>query len=112
MIHLQSSKIPHFLGLADIFIRLGRPKIFEVEPYVNDEYRPDAYTRIDDLPVLIELQRSRISHPKMMDKIDQFVASYKSKQHDARTLWIITDHEYRLSLPRGFTVEQKRPEAI
>ena len=109
IIHHRSNKIEHFLGLVDIYLRLKKPKIFEVEPQINDEYVPDAYTRINDRPVIIEYQRTLISTKKMQSKVDAFVESYVRKQHDARTLLIVSDHNYpKITIPSGFHIIHKK----
>ena len=113
IIHPQSNKINHFLGLVDIYISLNQPKIFEVEPIVNDEYRPDAYVRLDgDTPVLIELQRTAISTKRMQEKVDAFAKAHMKKEHDAKTLWIVADTEYRVKIPSGFDIVHKKISAV
>ena len=112
LIHLKSMKTDHFLGLVDIFIQLKQPPIYEVEPIVNDDYRPDAYTRIDGAPVIIEYQRTIISSKRIEYKVNAFVESFYRKQHDAKTLMIVTDHPYKVGTPPGFTVLQKQIGAL
>lgn len=106
MIHTQSSKINHYLGLAEIYIRMGTPEKFTIEVKIADDFITDAVTEIDGTPVLIELQRSVVSTRKMQDKVDKFVAHYN--KHGAKHMWIFTDKPYDLSVPRGFLVEQKK----
>lgn len=107
MIHTQSSKINHYLGLADIYIRLGCPEYFIIEHHIeNGAYIPDAVTKLGEHKVLIELQRSVISESKMQDKVDNFVKYYSC--HGSKYLWIFTDKEYKLRVPSGFLVEQKK----
>ena len=112
LINIQSSKTQHFLGLVDVYIRLGRPEIYEVEPVVNENYRPDAYTRINGEPVVIELQRSTVSAKKMQAKVDAFVESHIRRQHDAKTLWIISPVSYKLNVPTGYRVVQQKEKAV
>jgi len=111
IIHPQSNKISHFIAIADLYIGLKQPKVFEVEPVINDDFRPDAYVRDISLPspVLVEVQRTVISTKKMQAKVDEFVKSYLKKQHDAKALWIISDVEYRLDIPEGFSVIHQKP---
>lgn len=106
MIHTQSSKINHYLGLAEIYLRLGQPDSFDIEVKIADDFITDAVTTLQDTPVLIELQRSIVSNRKMQDKVDKFVAHYE--KHHARHLWIFTDKPYDISVPSGFLVEQKK----
>ena len=108
MINMQSPKLKHFLGLVDVFLTLGQPEIYEVEPQVTEDYRPDAYTRIEGVPTIIELQRSTISTKKMQLKVDLFIQAYKLKKHDARRLLVYTDITYRLNVPSGFEVIQEK----
>jgi hypothetical protein len=113
IIHPQSNKINHFLGIVDLYIKLGQPKIFEVEPVINDEYRPDAYFRLSDgTPVLIELQRTLVSTKRMQEKVEAFAKAFLKKQHDAKTLWIVADTEYRIKVPAGFSVVQRKMDAV
>lgn len=106
MIHTQSSKINHYLGLADIFLQLGQPEHFTIEFRLSDSYTPDAYTKVGDHLVIIEYQRSYISNAKMQDKINKFVDHYKL--HGARRLWIYTDIDFNVKVPAGFIVEQRK----
>jgi competence CoiA-like predicted nuclease len=107
MIHTQSSKINHYLGLADIYIRIGCPEFYHIEHHIeNGAYIPDAVTKIGEHTVVIELQRSVISESKMQDKVDNFVKYYSC--HGSRHLWIFTDKEYKLRVPPGFHIEQKK----
>jgi hypothetical protein len=108
LIHTESAKIRHFLAIADFYIRLGCPEIYEVEPQFDAEYIPDAYTRLgpNGEAILIEVQRSHISHKQMQKKIDGFVKTYKLGKHDARTMYLVTDENFRFAVPEGFRVER------
>lgn len=106
LIHPRGSKTEHFLAIADLYIALDQPKIYEVEPTISEDYRPDAYARLD-VPVIVEVQRSTISSKKMQEKVDLFVKSASRKQHDARTLWIIADRPYTVKAPSGFQIVQR-----
>src|SRR5690625_1287432 len=83
IIHPESQNIRHFLGIADIYMNLEKPEIFEVEPGVSEGYRPDIYTRIPD-PTIIEFQRSVISRKRMQQKVDAFVDAHLQGLHDAK----------------------------
>lgn len=107
VIHPQSPRLQHHLAVADLYIQIGQPKVYEIEPTINELYRPDAYTRLDGVPILIELQRTVISAKKMQAKVDAFAEAYHRKQHDAKTLWIVSDYVYTVKTPAGFTVAQK-----
>jgi len=41
----------------------------------------------------------------MQEKVDQFVETYRAGKHDAKTLWIVSDEQYRVKCPDGFKVE-------
>lgn len=103
--HPESQNIRHFLGLADIYIQLGKPEVYIVEPPVNDKYRPDVYTRCPD-PVCIEYQRSKITIKKMQEKVDNFAKAYVKGEHDAKTLWIMSDISYQVKTPESFKIIQ------
>lgn len=104
LIHTESTKLRHFLAIADFYIRLGKPEVYQVEPDIDPSYRPDAYTRLPD-PVVVEVQRSYISNRKMQEKIDNFADTFVRGKHDAKTLWIVTDTKFTVKLPRGFNIE-------
>lgn len=84
------------------------PKIFEIEPPISDDYRPDVYTRLKDTPVIIEYQRTIISNKKMQAKVDLFIESHIRKKHDATILWIVSDYAYKVSFPSGYSVVHKK----
>ncbi|MMZ47345.1 hypothetical protein D1872_89890 [compost metagenome] len=105
-IHHQSSKLEHFLGLADLYIRFGMPEVFEVEPDICPEYRPDAYMVLNGKHVIIEYQRTIISHNRMQAKLDAFFSSYAQGRHSCRELWIVTGFKYKVIAPSSFTVRQ------
>lgn len=107
IIHTESSKIRHYLAIADFYIQIGCPEIYEVEPQIAEDYVPDAYTRIDGTPILVEIQRSYISNRKMQNKIDSWVRTYREGKHDARTLWVVSDLPFKVQVPNGFVLEFK-----
>ena len=106
IIHPESAKIRHYLAIAQFFIDIGQPEIYEIEPQFDREYVPDVYTRIDGVPIMVEIQRSHCSHRKMQGKVNGFVRTYLEGKHDAKTLWIVSNERYRLTVPEGFTVKQ------
>lgn len=99
LIHTESSKIRHYLAIADVYIQLGKPQIYAIEPQINEQYTPDVYTRINDVPIIIEVQRSYISNKKMQQKINQFVESYRKGEHDATILWVFGNYPWKVDLP-------------
>jgi competence CoiA-like predicted nuclease len=104
-IHTQSSRIQHFLGLVDIYLLLGKPERFLVEPDIpNHAYRPDAITQLRDQRIVIEYQRSHISHKTMQEKVNNFVDS--GDIHKSKELWIITDKSFKVEYPKEYTVQQ------
>lgn len=105
LIHPESQNVRHFVGIAELYLQLGKPKIYEVEPQVNDHYRPDIYTHAV-APTVIEYQRSRISQKRMQVKVDLFVESFRAGDHDARKLWVLSDTPYDLKIPQDFQLIQ------
>lgn len=103
--HPESQNIRHFLGIAEIYLYLGQPSVFEVEPQVNANYRPDAYVRCEE-PMIVEYQRSKITIKKMQEKIDLFAKSCQNGEHDAKTLWVVSDITYNVTTPKGFQLIQ------
>lgn len=105
IIHPESQNIRHFLGLVDLYIQLGKPEVYEIEPIVNASYRPDVYMHSPH-PILVEYQRSKITIKKMQEKVDHFEKSFHANEHDAKTLWILSDVSYSIKIPQGFQVIQ------
>ena len=112
LIHTQSAKLKHYLGLVDIYLTLDKPEVYEIEPYFSADYRPDVRTKLLDTSVLIEYQRSIVSNKKMQDKVDAFVTTNKQGLHDAKSLLIVTDYRYDLIMPTGYEVIQKKFDVI
>jgi len=87
---------------------MKKPKIFEIEPQMNKEYQPDVYTIINDRPIIIEYQRTLISAKKMQEKVNLFVESHIRKNHDAKTLLLVSDHKYpKVTIPSGYRIIRK-----
>lgn len=111
--HHTSSKLEHFLGLADLYLQLGRPSVFNIEPQISDEYRPDAYMVKDGSHAVLEYQRTLISQKRMQDKVDRFVNAYAAGKHRCRIMLIASNVKYKVTAPTGFTVRniEKAPGA-
>jgi hypothetical protein len=106
IIHPRSTRINHFLKIADLYIELGKPNHYDVEPPFNN-YRPDVYATIGEISVCIEVQLTRVAKRKIQSKVDRFVRSYYLGEHKARVIWIYTEKTYDLKAPNGiFTVKQ------
>jgi hypothetical protein len=110
IIHTESSKIRHFLAIADTYIQIGQPDIFEVEPNIDPDYRPDVYTILQE-PIVIEVQRSYINNKRMQAKVNGFVDTYKRGKHDAHVLWIVSSLKFHVHCPSGFRIEYVLPQA-
>ena len=101
----MSSKLEHHLGLADLYIRLGFPEIFEVEPMISAKYRPDVYMVRKERHVIIEYQRTIVTKATMQNKLDRFVESYHAGEHICTELWIVSDFKYKdVTLPTPFVL--------
>lgn len=108
MIPPSSGRIEHFLGIADVYLSLGMPPTFVVEPDLSKEYKPDAFVKTDKGAIaVIEYQRSRISNNKMQDKLNEFVKAFKQKEHFVKTVIIYAHKAYDVSVPEGFQLLQK-----
>lgn len=105
ILHTRSIKIEHHLKIVDVFIKMGCPKVFKIEPKYKS-YEPDMY--IHDFkgnPICIEVQLTPISTKKMQTKVDEFVTSFKKKEHDAKIMLLISDKSYdNLKIPDGYRV--------
>jgi hypothetical protein len=104
LIHTESSKRSHALAVVDTFIRLGKPRHFDVEPNFGTGYRPDAYATIRGKKVVIEVQRSHISNKKMQDKVDGFVRTHREGKHEATCMYVVTDENFSISAPAGYNL--------
>lgn len=76
----DSTKIPHFLKIADFFISLHRfeePKTFIIEPKYGKGYmEPDAFMIWKRAPFFVEIQRSVYSDKVMKDKVKRYEDYY------------------------------------
>ncbi|MBJ8055560.1 replication-relaxation family protein [Bacillus cereus] len=113
-IRTTSQKIPHFLGIVDVYKQLvyyEDPKLFKVEPKYGKEYmEPDAFTIWRRSPFFIEVQRSVYSKKIMQDKINRYELYYHSQEwHNESwqpkgskffpSILIITDKKYEIHSP-------------
>jgi hypothetical protein len=111
IINKRSSRIDHFLAIADLYLTLGCPDHYDVEPpFANGNgYRPDVYATIDGERVCIEIQRSHKSNRHIQAKVNGFIRTFYRGDHKARTLWIVSDRRYNVKIPerdaRVFTIK-------
>lgn len=104
-----SQKIPHFLGIVDVYkqlIHYEKPKLFKVEPKYGREFmEPDAFTIWRRSPFFIEVQKSVYSKKIMQDKINRYELYFHSLEwhneswqpKDSKffpSILIITDKKY------------------
>ncbi|OSX90357.1 hypothetical protein BTJ45_03571 [Bacillus mycoides] len=79
-----SQKIPHFLGIVDVYkqlIHYEKPKLFKVEPkYGRDYMEPDAFAIWNRSPFFIEVQKSVYSKKIMQDKINRYELYFHSQE--------------------------------
>lgn len=78
--------------------------MYNIEPQITDNYRPDVYTKVNDTPIIIEYQRTRISQKRIDEKIDAFIHSFVQRKHGCKTLWIVSDTPYKLKKFDGFDI--------
>ncbi|EJV41762.1 replication-relaxation family protein [Bacillus toyonensis] len=75
-----SQKIPHFLGIVDIYkqlIKYEQPKLFDVEPKFGKGFvEPDAFAIWRRSPFFIEVQKSTYSKKVMQAKINRYLTYY------------------------------------
>jgi competence CoiA-like predicted nuclease len=105
IIHPNSTRTNHFLAITDFYIRIGQPTIYEVEPDLKHDYRPDAYTVLKNEHIAVEVQLSHTSNKKMQEKVDGFIDSHKKGKHAARKLWLVTDRPFKYKVTDGYQVE-------
>jgi hypothetical protein len=79
--------------------------VYEVEPNIDETYRPDAYTRLkNEQPALVEVQRSHVSNKIMQGKVDGWVDTFRRGKHDARTLIIVGKEKWTLRAPEDMQI--------
>ncbi|MGH0601517.1 replication-relaxation family protein [Bacillus mycoides] len=111
-IRKTSQKIPHFLGIVDVYkqlIHYEKPKLFKVEPKYGKEFmEPDAFTIWRRSPFFIEVQKSVYSKKIMQDKINRYELYFHSQEwhneswqpKDSKffpSILIITEKKYDLN---------------
>ncbi|MEK5205319.1 replication-relaxation family protein [Bacillus sp. FSL R10-2789] len=111
-IRKTSQKIPHFLGIVDVYkqlIHYEKPKLFKIEPKYGKEYmEPDAFTIWRRSPFFIEVQKSVYSKKIMQDKINRYELYFHSQEwHNEPwqpkgskffpSILIITDKQYDIN---------------
>ncbi|MDM5152498.1 replication-relaxation family protein [Bacillus sp. DX1.1] len=107
-----SQKIPHFLGIVDVYkqlIHFEQPKVFNVEPkYRKEHMEPDAFTIWRKAPFFIEVQKSVYSKSVMQEKINRYEYYYASLEWQNESwqpknskffpsILIITDKHYDIN---------------
>ncbi|RVP93289.1 hypothetical protein CN069_33935 [Sinorhizobium meliloti] len=110
----DSTKIPHFLRIADFYKSLKKyedPKTFIVEPkYGKGFMEPDAFMLWKRAPFFVEIQRSIYSERVMNEKIQRYEAYYMSNEWQQEpwqpankkvfpAVVIITDTRYKIESP-------------
>ncbi|MGX5475436.1 replication-relaxation family protein [Bacillus toyonensis] len=109
-----SQKIPHFLGIVDVYkqlIHYEKPELFKVEPKYGKEFmEPDAFSIWRRSPFFIEVQKSVYSKKIMQDKINRYELYFHSQEWHNESwqpkeskffpfILIITDKQYDISSP-------------
>lgn len=108
----NSQKIPHFLGILDVYKQLldyEQPKYLEVEPkYSNVKVEPDMFVIWRRSPFFIEVQKSRYSTKVFQDKINRYLMYYHSGEWKNLhwqprenklfpSILVITDSKYKIN---------------
>jgi hypothetical protein len=105
IIHPNSTRTNHFLAIVDFYIRIGQPDIYEVEPDMKHDFRPDAYTIVNGEHIWVEIQLSHKANKTIQEKVDGFIEGNKKGKHQARKMWMVTDRPFKLSVPSGYSVD-------
>lgn len=103
ILHTRSIKIEHYLKIVDVYCHTGKPEVFDVEPKYKS-YEPDVYMKdFKGNSICIEVQLTPISTKKMQTKMDEFVTSFKRKEHDAKIMLLVSNNTYeKVKVPDGF----------
>lgn len=107
----DSSKIPHFLEIVNVYKDMAQykePSVFVVEPkYGKGNIEPDIFAIWKGTPFFIEVQRSLYTDQVMTEKMDRYVAfkeagliEGESWQPEGKkvfpTILLLTNHQYSL----------------
>lgn len=76
----NSNKIDHFLAIADVYLDLEMPRVFDVEPRYKTNVRPDIFTFFKGAFFFIEVQNSHYTQKAMQKKIDLYEEFYLSNE--------------------------------
>jgi hypothetical protein len=101
----RSTRINHFLAIVDFYIYVKHPSFFDVEPTIDEHYRPDARFRDGkENEWIVEVQLSRIKLSKMQDKVNNFVRTHREGKHGSRNMIIVSDNKYEVIVPDRYRV--------
>lgn len=103
LIHPRTVKIDHYLKIVDCYIHFGCPEVFHPEPCYKS-YEPDVYMKDrKGNAICVEVQITPISTKRMQKKIDEFVASFGKKEHDAKIMLLVSNQDYpKITIPSSF----------
>jgi hypothetical protein len=103
ILHTRSIKIEHHLKIVDFYIKAGCPATFIPEPNWKT-YKPDVYMKDQKgNAICVEIQLTLISSKKMQTKVDEFVKAHGKKEHDAKIMLLVSNHEYpKVKMPAPF----------
>lgn len=122
----DSTKIPHFLMIADFYkeiCKIERPKTFIVEPrYAKGLPEPDVFMIWKGAPWHIEIQRTQYSDKQIKEKIQRYDHYYLSNEWQGESwqrpdrkmfpyLWITGVGKYNLGI-RSYKVFQNTIEEM
>jgi hypothetical protein len=112
-IKTDSTKIPHFLELANFYCELSKhqkPYLFEIEPKLGEKgtIEPDIMMIWKNTPLFVEIQRNVYSKQVMKQKIDRYKdyfyrdswkkLSWQLEKKFFPIIWIITEHIYEIEI--------------
>jgi hypothetical protein len=107
----DSTKIPHFLKIAEFYKKLAKyeqPKSFIVEPkYGKGFMEPDAFMIWKRGPFFVEIQRSVYSEKVMQEKVSRYESYFMSNEWQKEawqpvnkrvypTVLMVTDTRYNI----------------
>jgi hypothetical protein len=110
----DSTKIPHFLKIAEFYkslVEYEPPKSFIIEPKYGKGYmEPDAFMRWRKGPFFVEIQRSVYSDKVMKEKVSRYEQYYLSNEWQQEpwqpankkvfpTVLMMTDTRYSIESP-------------
>lgn len=118
----DSTKIPHFLRIADFYIDLCKyhaPEHFEIEFKTGEKgsIEPDIFMIWKGSPFFVEIQRNVYSTKVMQGKMKRYREYYISRKWESLSkqfplIWMLTDHNYKMDFSPLKVIQSRNVDKI